>query len=61
MKWRITFEIELPTDNYQDAYDWARFEIGFNSNLSNANPCIGLDLPAHWDALADRSLKVTRV
>lgn len=60
MKWRISFEIELPTESHDEARDWARFEIGFNGNLSGTNPCSKMDLPANWEELDLNSLRVTR-
>ncbi len=60
MKWKISFEIELPTESPDDAYDWARFEIGFNGNLSGKNPCVDIDLPAQREDLVRNSLSVTR-
>ena len=61
MKYRITFEIELPTENVSDAEDWAKFELGFNSMLPGSSECKQISLPANWDDLDLNSLRVSRV
>lgn len=45
-RWRVTFEIDLPTDSYNKAAEWAEFVIGFNCMLKGGNPCSDIDLPA---------------
>lgn len=59
-KYEIKFEIELPTEDESEATAWAEFELGFNGHLKGGNPCSNLSLPASWDELYSRSLRVRR-
>lgn len=44
--WRVTFEIDLPTESEAQVAEWARFVLGSQAHLRSDNPCRHLDLPA---------------
>jgi hypothetical protein len=57
---QISFEIKLPTESESEAQEWAEFELGFNGHLKGGNPCSSISLPADWDELNTRSLRVRK-
>ncbi len=58
MKYKIEFIIDVPVDDEEQVSDWMEFELGFNSTLSQSNPCSKLGLPMNWDNLDINSLNV---
>jgi hypothetical protein len=60
-KYRVSFDVELPTDNDDLARDWAAFVIGWCGHLKGDNPCIDIDLPVDRDRIGLYRPCVSRV
>lgn len=52
MKWKIEFEIDLPTDSWDHAFEWAKFVTGYTASMSGKNPCTRIDLPADHERVS---------